>query len=390
MQIAAQARSKGHRVITYSTIVFSGKKPAPRDKIYDHYYFSSHFENFLHYALAQFTDGNGFFSIFATLRLVRQLKKLHPDILQLHNLHQFCINIPILFRYIKRNRIKTVWTFHDCWAFTGHCMHFDDTGCARWKTGCGNCPQRYHEPRSRVDWSHKRWKKKFNLLGALETLTIATPSKWLAELVQQSFLKKHPVVVINNGINTSVFTPKEGSFRKDNGLIGKYIVLGVASDWSRLKGLDIFVQLSKDLNEKYVVILVGLNETVKKSLPHNILSIAKTSNQRELAEIYSAADVFVNPTREDTFPTVNMEALACGTPVVTFITGGSPEVLDSTCGVAIEKNDYNSLKREVIRICENEPFHSDDCVKRAAQFQMEKMFDQYVTLYESMSDEDSL
>ena len=384
MQIAEQARKKGHKVITYSTIIFSGRNPAQKNEIPDHRYFSSYFENFLHYSFAQLTDGNGFFSILATFRLIHQLKKLNPDVVHLHNLHQFCINIPLLARYINKNKIKTVWTFHDCWAFTGHCMHFEHSGCNGWKTGCGNCPQRYYNPRSRVDWSKKIWKKKYRLFSMLDTLAIVTPSEWLARLVRQSFFCSCPVTVINNGINTNVFMPHGYGFKETNGFEGKYIVLGVSSDWGYSKGLDVFVRLAQELGTDYKVVLVGLNEHIAKSLPECIFAVGRTSNKEELAKIYSAADVFVNPTREDTFPTVNMEALACGTPVVTFDTGGSPEILDSTCGVVVEKDDFDSLKRETIRICQERPFTIEDCVKRAGCFQEDKMFSSYLSLYESM------
>lgn len=382
MSIANHARKLGHKVDTFSTIVFSTTGPAPKAANIDHYYFSSYPENMIHYVLAQLTDGNGLFSTFATIRLIRKLEKIKPDILQLHNLHEFCINVPLLFKYINRNKINTVWTFHDCWAFTGHCMHFDNAKCEKWVNGCGNCPQKYVNPRSRVDFSARMWKKKRKVLSNTKTLTIVTPSEWLAELTQRSFFHKRDIQVINNGINTSIFSPRSSDFRDKYNLDSKHIVLGVASDWTYLKGIDIFIKLSKELDESFAVVLVGVSPGVE--LPVSVIGINRTSSQNELAEIYSSADIFVNPTREDTFPTVNIEALACGTPVITFRTGGSPEIISEECGMVVDKDDYDALKSGIIEICEGRLFNRDKCVEHAWQYTSEKCTTEYISLYEKM------
>lgn len=382
MHIANYARRLGHHVDTFSTNVFSTSGLKLRPAIEGHSYFSSYFENMIHYIMAQFTDGNGLYSTVATFRLIRRLKKIKPDILQLHNLHEFCINVPQLLRYIEKNKVNTVWTFHDCWAFTGHCMHFDNAKCEKWINGCSNCPQKYVNPRSRVDRSALMWKKKRDALSNVKTLTIVTPSEWLEELTRRSFLRGMPIQVINNGIDTSIFLPRSSDFRDRYNLDDKYIALGVASDWSYLKGLDIFIKLAKELDERFVVVLVGVSAVLE--LPANIIGISRTNNQMELAEIYSAADIFVNPTREDTFPTVNIEALACGTPVITFRTGGSPEIINEKCGMAVDKDDYDALKRGIIETCEGKPFESGSCVEHASQYTSEKCYSKYIALYEQI------
>ena len=382
MQIAKRARQLQQKAITFSTIVFSVKGVPQKQHIPEHHYFSSYIENFIHYSLAQCTDGNGLFSVFATIRLIKQIKKIKPDILQLHNLHEYCISFPLLFRYIRKERINTVWTFHDCWAFTGHCMHFDYAECERWKTGCGKCRQKHINPRCRVERSRYLWQKKKKCFTSADTLTIVTPSEWLAGLVRQSFLQSFPVKVIHNGIDTEVFSPVKSDFREKNRLTDKHIVLGVASDWGVMKGLDVFVKMSCDLKETYKVVLIGVDEALEKQLPANIYCIRRTQDKHELASIYTAADVFANPTREDTFPTVNIEALACGTPVVTYNTGGSPEILDKTCGSVVNKDDYLSFMKEIIRICEEKPYQKDNCIKRAEQFRAENSYNEYISLYE--------
>jgi glycosyltransferase involved in cell wall biosynthesis len=225
------------------------------------------------------------------------------------------------------------------------------------------------------------WKRKKKWFNSLDDLTIVTPSQWLAGLVEQSFLGKYPVKVIHNGIDLSVFRQMESDFRKKHNLERKKLLLGVAFAWEERKGLDVFVELSRRLDSSYQIVLVGTNEDVDRLLPSNIVSIHRTHNQKELAEIYSVADVFVNPTREDTFPTVNLEALACGTPVITFKTGGSPECVDGHCGCVVPCNDVDALEREIVRICTEKPFTAEDCKARAALFDRDECFSRYVALY---------
>ena len=287
----------------------------------------------------------------------------------------------MLFRYIKKNNVKVIWTMHDCWALTGHCANFDMVGCDKWKTECKKCPQYRDYPKSLFDNSkfmHKNKKKWF--LG-VKDLTIVTPSNWLEGIVKQSFLKDYPVKVINNGIDLTVFKPTESNFREKYNLKDKFILLGVAFGWGERKGLDVFIELSKRLSEEYQIVLVGTDDNTDKLLPDNIISIHRTQNQTELAEIYTAADLFVNPTREENFPTVNIEALACGTPVLTFNTGGSPEIIDESCGAVVAKNDIDSLEKEIYSF--KESFQSfSHCIARARTFNEAEKYLEYIKLYE--------
>ncbi len=321
----------------------------------------------------------GFCGKKVTNKIIKNLEDIKPDIVHLHNIHSHNVHLGILFDYLKRNKIKVYWTFHDCWAITGYCMHFDMVGCEKWKTSCHNCSQR-KDFSWFIDKSRHLFEKKKELFNGLD-LTIITPSKWLANKVKQSYLKNYPIEVINNGIDLSVFKPTNGNFKERYKIEGKTVILGVAFGWGYKKGLDVFIELSKRLNEKYKIVLVGTNEQVEKTLPDNILSIRRTQNQKQLAEIYSSADVFVNPTREDTFPTVNIEALACGTPVVTFNTGGSPEILDESCGIVVEKDDVYALEKAIVRIVEEKPFLFENCLNRAKNFNSSEKFLDYVKLY---------
>ena len=378
LQIAECARKHGHEAKTFSR-QWKGQT-LPNE---EHTFFGSHFEHGLHHAMAKITGKSECYSFFGTKSLVKALKKFQPDVLHLHNLHGFYLHLPTLVNYIKKYNVRVVWTLHDCWAFTGHCPYFDMAECKKWRTGCHNCSQYKTYPKSVFDNAKAGYRRKQKWFTGVKDMTVVTPSKWLADLTKQSFLGEYPVEVIHNGIDLSVFKPTPSDFRKKYNCEGKYILLCVAFVWSKRKGMDVLIELSKRLGDNYRLVLVGTNEKVESEMPENVVCIRKTQNQAELAEIYTAADVYVNPTREDNFPTVNMESLACGTPVITFQTGGSPEALDETCGVVVGKGDVDGMEKAVREICEKAPFTQEACVARAKAFDKEDKFEQYVRLYES-------
>lgn len=270
-------------------------------------------------------DDQGFGSRAATRRFLEKVREYDPDVIWLHNIHGYYLHIGLLFDYLRHCGKKIYWTLHDCWSFTGHCAYFDFAGCDRWKTGCHDCPQKGTYPASLLrDNSRQNYEKKKVLFTNIPNLTLITPSRWLAELVQESFLREYPVEVVYNTINTDIFKPTPGDFRQRYALEKKKIVLGVASVWEERKGLRDFVKLAECLPENYKIVLVGVEE---QTLPNTILALPRTNSAEALAKIYSAADVFVNPTYEDNYPTVNLEARACGTRVVSYATGGCAETL---------------------------------------------------------------
>lgn len=336
----------------------------------------------IHNRLSQMFMLRGVFSRWKTFLFLKKVTRYNPDIIHLHNISGNFINDFMLFRYIKKHRIKVIWTFHDCWPLTGYCKYFDMAGCDRWQNGCGHCLQR---GRSLVDLSALMYKRKQKMFSGIQDMTIVTPSNWLAGLVQRSPLRIYPIKVINNGIDLGVFKPTNSCFRKEHGLEGKKVVLGVSFAWGERKGLDVFITLAYQLPKDYRIVLVGTTDEIDKRLPTNIISIHRTNNQQELAAIYTAADVFVNPTREDNYPTVNMEALACGTPVITFRTGGSPEMIDGTCGFIVERDDEEMLKDKIIEACENRPFSREACCQKSQTFDMNDRFDEYVQLYKELA-----
>lgn len=323
---------------------------------------------------------------FATKKVINYIKKTKPSIIHLHNLHSNFFNLRMLFNFFNKSKIPIIWTFHDCWPITGRCPHFTFVKCDKWKNGCYKCCYPKNEyPKVKIDKSKEMWKLKKNCFTSLDKLTIVTPSIWLSKQVKQSFLYGKNIKVINNGIDLSIFKPIKSDFRKKNNLENNFIILGVSFNWNYKKGLDVFIELSKKLSDKYKIVLVGTNNQIDKMLPSNIISIHKTTNQIELAEIYTSADVFFNPTREENYPTVNMEAIACGTPVITFNTGGSSEILSNKTGIVLKENNIEESYKAIIEVCENKKFIKEDCIRHAESFDMHRRLDEYIQLYKEIA-----
>lgn len=338
---------------------------------------------FIHMLLGRLTGLNGFFSVFATLGLIRRINREKYDLLHFHNLHGWYVNLPMLTRFVKKRRIPVIWTLHDCWAFTGQCAHYAAIGCSRWQSGCYDCPQRNWYPQSLMDLSRSMYRAKKRWFSSLPDAILVTPSKWLAAQAAQSFLRHLPVRVIPNGIDLNTFKPTHGGFAHPD----QSMVLGVANGWTARKGLNVFIELAKRLEESCQIVLVGTDERIDRLLPDSIISIHRTQNAAELAQLYTAADVFVNPTYEDNFPTVNLEALACGTPVITFDAGGSAECLDESCGVAVPVGDVDALESAIRRTCIKKPFDRQRCIDRARAFDQQTAYQAYITLYQQKAGE---
>lgn len=318
-------------------------------------------------------DNAGFNSVRTTKRFVKWMKEYDPDVIHLHNIHGYYINTKLLFDALKEIGKPVIWTLHDCWAFTGHCTHFDRIGCAKWQNGCHHCPQTKKYPASfALDRSQKNYADKKACFTGLRNLTIVTPSQWLANLVKQSYLGQYEVKVIPNGIDTEIFQPTEGKFREEYGVQDKKVVLGVTSAWGEEKGLYDMYKLADMLDDTYRVVLVGLKPEQMKTVPKNINAIMRTDNPQQLAHIYTTADVFVNPTYQDNYPTVNLEAQACGTPVITYATGGSVESAPKT--QIVEKGDIEALCEAVKNM--------EQCERIDMDFSAKKWFEQYIMLYQ--------
>lgn len=341
---------------------------------------------YTHALYTRLFDRQGFFSKHEMNQFIHFMDDYKPDLIHLHVIHGNYIHVPMLIDYINRKHIAVVYTFHDCWAFTGHCVYFDYINCDRYKSGCHNCPKLHVHPASwLIDQSKRNYNDKKRLFTSIENLHIVTPSKWLADLTRQSFLKDLPIHVIPNGIDTDEFSPIKSDIRKKFNIDNKIVLMGCSNGWAPTKGLDDFIYLSSKLDmSKYAIILVGLKDHQLNTLPASIIGIQKTDSIKELAELYSAADIFLNPTYEDNFPTTNLEALACGTPVITYHTGGSPESIDSSCGQAVTQGDKDALLQAVYNIAESS-IDSSHCRNRALQYAKNVQYQKYISLFESIT-----
>lgn len=342
-----------------------------------------------HVAQSLIGDRHGQGSARATRKLVAKIREIRPDIIHLHNIHGYYLNYKILFEFLVHTDIPVVWTLHDCWSMTGHCSHFQPIGCDRWKQGCFECPNLRNYPRSLFRDNSKnnyRWKK--SLFPSVKNLTIVPVCGWLEKIVEKSFLKDLKRKVIVNGINLDVFHPTAGQdeIRQTFRLTDCYLLLAVATVWNADKGLHDILSLRSLLSARYVIVMIGLTRKQIKHLPAGIIGLKRTENARQLARWYSAADVFINPTYQDTLPTVDIEALACGTPVATYDTGGSADILSEDTGVLVKCGDTFGLFTAVTHITEKgKSFYTKACRRRAEKyFNKQERFRDYLRLYDQL------
>ena len=342
----------------------------------------------IHGLQTRFFDRHGLGSGQATERLIEQIEQIKPDIIHLHNIHGYYLNIEVLFNYINARNIPIVWTLHDCWSMTGHCTHFTVVGCERWKTECYACPQKKDYPGSLVlDRSRKNYILKKMLFTQPKEMVMVPVSQWLGDLLRESFLKEHPQQMIHNGVDISVFKPMCSDQVRDKYKIGnRFMLIGVASIWTSRKGLADFIALSEKLTIDDVIVLVGLSLAQIEQLPKNIIGIPRTESVQELAELYSAADIFINPTWEDNFPTTNLEALACGTPIVTYNTGGSIEAVSPETGFVIPQGDFVALQSTINTVkIKGKAQYTHSCRLRAEQhYNKNDRYAEYIALYEQL------
>ncbi len=338
----------------------------------------SDFDVKLHGIKARIFDGCGFGSKKATEKFIEWVKIWDPDVIHLHNLHGYYINIEILFSYLRTCGKKIIWTLHDCWAFTGHAAFCEAVNCERFLYGCYNCPNKKEYPKSFVDWSEKNWIKKEKAFSLIPNLQIVTPSDWLSGLVKKSFLKQYSVLTIHNGININIFKKRLSRIKEKYHVENFYIILGVAAIWDKRKGLNDFIRLSKIIDKnKYRIVLVGLTSKQISKLPESIIGVKRTNSTKELSELYSVATVFVNPTYEDNYPTTNIESIACGTPVITYDSGGSGESA-ILYGEVVAKGDLYSLLNAINNITNSGI--KNDIVNRY-KLSAQHCVEQYLELY---------
>lgn len=354
----------------------------------------------LHVALTTVTDLHGLGSVLVTSRIIRFLKKEQPDIIQLHNIHGYYINYPMLFDYLKNEyKGRVYWMLHDCWAYTGHCAYYTAAGCDRWKTLCHDCPEKREYPISLLlDSCSSNYRRKKKLFTGLKDMTVIVPSHWLESQVKESFLKDYPVVVVNNGIDLNTYKPQ-----RDSGIRTRYgipqnkkIILGVAMYWAKRKGLDDFKRLSQRLleegNDDYVIVLVGLSSKQKTNLPDNVIGIRRTENVRDIVALYTESHIMVNPSVEETFSMVTVEAMACGTPVIVLDTSAVCELVSDDTGIVLHKDRSQEVDPdryiEAIHSIENKMtcgiISEQSLVHHASKYSSERQTDHILSLYKRL------
>ena len=338
-----------------------------------------------HALAARLFDSSGFHSNSATKRLLADIESYDPDIIHLHNIHGYYVNVEFLFRYLKEARRPVVWTLHDCWAFTGHCSHYEAIGCNKWRTGCWQCPQKGEYPKSIfLDRSKANYLRKKQSFCGVPNLTIVTPSQWLAGEVKRSFLGDYSVKVIQNGIDTDVFRPTLSDFRKRYGLEEKKVILGVATAWSHKKGLGRFFELARLLDDRFRIVLVGLDDAQINRLPDNVIGIKKTNRIQELVEIYTAADVCLSLSVEESMGLTVLEANACGTPAVVLNKTALPELITERNGIVVADSGVERVAAILREIDFAKSFSPDACVDEAQKYSKTLKYAEYIKLYEEL------
>lgn len=342
---------------------------------------------YVHFHLYRLTGLQDIWSVFSTFDLIRKLKAYSPDVINLHVVNDCNLCMPLLLHFVKKRHLPVVWTFHDVRAMTGRCANFDEVDCDKWKTGCHDCPENNPwQTLSLIDNTRLEWNLRKRWFASVENLTIVTPSEWLAGFVRLSFFKDRNIMVINNGIDTAEFARRQDARAVNIPNGGKKIVLGVAAVWNNSKGLDTMIWLSRQLGDDYRVVVLGkMTEEQRQSVPPKMLCLQPTSSKQELIAVYQRATVFANPTLADNFPTVNIEALGSGVPVVTYKTGGSAECIDEHSGMAVEKGDRQAFMEAIKNVCDKpEYFSREHCQKRSCNFSL-LQFEKYVKLYHDVA-----
>lgn len=354
----------------------------------------SKWEIYWHVLMTRLFDRHGLASKRATKRFIKQIKEIQPDIIHLHNVHGYYLNYELLFNFLAEYNRPIVWTLHDCWPFTGHCAHFMEANCMQWETLCKRCPLKRNYPASVLfSRSASNFMLKKRVTTRLKELMCVVPvSEWLHELLKRSFMHEIPAQTIHNGIDVSVFAPRNAPSKYVQNNDSRFVIMGVSSVWTESKGLDDFYKLRTMLpQETYAIVLVGVTETQRANLPKGVHGITRTENVDELAVLYSTADVFVNPTYADNYPTTNLEAMACGTPVITYRTGGSPESVTEETGLVIEQGNVEALVAAIKVVRRNgKEKYSAACRQRAeSYFDKDKCYQQYVDMYKTIIKENN-
>jgi glycosyltransferase involved in cell wall biosynthesis len=381
IELADVLKEQGHNYY----IVYSEKRQNSTDE--NLYQMVPNFGKKMHAFLSRLFGLQGYFSTFSTLKLLRHISSIKPDVITLRNLHGNYINIPILLNYIANNNIPTVVVLHDCFFYTGRCMHYSASNCSKWQTGCFHCPRL---KKDNVSWffdrSKKMYKDKKYAFSKIKNLAVIGVSDWVTNEAKKSFLKDAKIIRrIYNWVHTDTFKPIPSDIRRKLNLEKKFVILGIASNWTKEKGVFDFIKLSKLIDENSIIFLIGEMPN-KLELQANIINVKSIDKLTELAKYYSLADVFLNLSIEETFGKVTAEALACGTPAIVYDTTGCAELIKENTGFVVPVNNINSLKEKILEIKEKgKAYYSDSCISHAREnFDYKTNAKKYIELYNEM------
>lgn len=343
-------------------------------------------EEWIHYIGSSLFDAQGLGSRCATRRFLKEVDEISPDVVHIHNIHGCFLNYPLLFNYLRDKQIPVVWTLHDCWAMTGHCVHFEKTHCERWKTQCEKCPQKRDFPTSYLlDRSKRNYALKKQLLTSMDRMRITTVSAWLKGVAEKSYLNKFPIDVVPNGIDTGRFNYTDKDIKKRFQIESKILLLAVASGFEERKGIFDYVALSRILTDKYQLMLVGVNDQDRKVLPDNVIAVSRANGPEELAAFYSASDVLLSLSYEETFGLTVVEAMACGTPAIVYDNTAQPELITKETGTVVPTGDIDTLINAIEVVCSKpKETYEDACRRHAIQYDESLSYNKYLDIYNSL------
>lgn len=382
------AEEIGHLVLAAGWKSYIAYGRAARSSRSDLVKIGSPADNLWHGLQSRLLDRQGLGSRLATDKLIRTIGSIGPDLIHLHNIHGYYLNYKILFNYLSRKDIPVVWTFHDCWPFTGHCCYYTSGDCDKWKEGCHWCPLKTSYPASLfADRSEKNYRDKKRSFTSLKNLTIVCVSKWLTAQIRQSFFSRYPTRTLYNGLDTHVFSPQPG-MKETHPCEKQFVILGVANIWDARKGLRDFLRLSEYLLPDETIWLVGLSASQLRGLPENIRGMGRTENRTQLARLYALADVYINFSDQETFGLTIAESLACGTPAVVYDATACPEIVSPQTGFVVPAHDVAGAVEAMRTIKANgKAAYTRACRQRATElFDKDHRYRDYIELYRELLD----
>lgn len=346
---------------------------------------------YFHYFLSRVFGLHGLASKHATRSLIKEIERIHPDIIHLHNIHGYYLNYPLLFQFLSTHNYPVVWTLHDCWAYTGHCSHYTSSKCSKWLSRCYKCPNLSCYPVSFIDNSRLNFRLKSYYFNMVHNIAIVPVSNWLAKELHKSFLKNNRIIPIPNGVDTSIYKPIDSHVRDKYSIGSGFMVLAVATWWTKAKGFEDYIQIANLVDKDVIIVMVGVSPKQKRMLPSNIIGIPRTENITELVQLYSAADIFVNFSIEESYGLTTAESLSCGTPVVVYNSTACPDIVTPDVGFIVTSHNLEEANCAINKVkVMGKTYYTNKCRQYAIDYLDDSLcYGRYLSLYnELLTNED--